>query len=206
MDHTADLIKQCLLGNKEAWDTFVNDYSRWIYHCILRTAHSYGRRISTDDTDELCQDVFVILLDRGLRQFKGQIKPCLLAYLRRIAVCHTINYLKKCNKYVGLDDFLIDDGPYTRLIKGMELLCPQDEQERLDTVEQVQGLMKQLSAAERQILEMCYLDQLSPGEIARKFFITVDAYYVRKNRALNKLRTHAIGRQMSPFGQKECHE
>ena len=203
MDQTADLIKQCLSGSKQAWDSFVNDYSRWIYHCILRTAHSYGRRISTDDTDELCQDVFVILLDRGLKQFKGQIKPCLLAYLRRIAVCHTINYLKKCNKYIGFEDCLFNDGQFNRLIKEMELPCPQDEQKRMDNIDQLQGLMEQLSADERRILQMCYFDQMSADEIAKTFFITVDTYYVRKNRALNKLRTRAIDQQMKPLDHKE---
>ena len=191
MDQTTDLIKQCLSGSQEAWNKFVDDYSRWIYHCVLRTAHGYGRRISTDDTDELCQDVFVILLDKGLKQFRGPGKPYLLAYIRRIAVCHTINYLKKCNKYVGLDDVRLDNGSYIRLIKDMELTSHQSELERLDTVDWLKGMLTQLSPDERRILEMCYFDQLSPGEIAEKFFITVDTYYVRKNRVLNKLRQQA---------------
>ncbi|MCB9757679.1 MAG: sigma-70 family RNA polymerase sigma factor [Candidatus Omnitrophica bacterium] len=206
MDQTSELIKQCLSNNKIAWDTFVDDYSRWIYHCILRTAHGYGRRINSNDTDELCQDVFVILLDKGLKQFKGDNKPCLLAYLRRIAVCHTINYLKKSNKYIGIDDVLMENGPYTRLIQDMEITCPKSEQERIDTAEQLKALLAQLSTDERKILEMCYFDHLSAQEISDKFLISVDTLYVRKNRVLNKLRNYADIQQLNPISNEGNHD
>ncbi len=206
MDNTTQLITQCLSGNKEAWDEFVDDYSRWIYHCILRTAHGYGRRISTEDTDELSQDVFVILLDKGLKQFRGESKPYLLSYLRRIAICHTINYLKKCNRYVGLDDIRLENGSYSQLIKDMELTYPPNELERLDTLDQLKDLLTQLSADERSIVVMSYFDQLSPKEIAEKLLITVDTYYVRKNRVLSKLKIYAVNNQMSSTGHEEEHE
>jgi RNA polymerase sigma factor (sigma-70 family) len=53
-----DLITACLAGDNAAWDSLISRYVALIYSTCLRTG------VSSADTEDLVQDVCVILLDR----------------------------------------------------------------------------------------------------------------------------------------------
>ncbi len=52
-----DLIEACLKGDKGAWDTLIKRYAALIYSTCLRTG------LSAADSEDVAQDVCVILLD-----------------------------------------------------------------------------------------------------------------------------------------------
>jgi len=183
MDDVTPLIQDCLAGHKEAWDTFVKEYSRWIYHSVLGTARYYGHRMSSEDAGELTQDVFCCLLEKGLRRFQGRERPRLLAYVRRIAVCQTINFLKRIRKTVPMDEALngLD-------FLGREMVQWSQAGRAMDNHELLQRLLKRLTGTERRLLDLYYFEGVPVVEIAGLMKISVEAYYVRKNRIIKKLR------------------
>ena len=188
MDDVTQLIARCLAGHKQAWDAFVDDYSRWIYHSILGTARHYGSSMTREDADELTQDVFCILLEKGLKQFKGREKPRLLAYIRRIAVCRTINFLKRSRVTVSIDEQA--DG-FTFMAREAGVCWP-DTGASYEKEDLLKQLLSRLTLAERRLLELCYFEHVPAGSIAGMLQISVEAYYVRKNRALKKLKNLAV--------------
>jgi RNA polymerase sigma factor (sigma-70 family) len=195
MEEISGLINNLLSGSEQAWHKFVDEYGRYVWHCILRVANRYGCRLSAQDEQDLYQDVFTLLIEKGLKKFRGTHKPHLLAYIHRITIHHTINYLKKNKKCVSLEHIHMNWAGYLLILKDTESPC--QEILHIERIAQLQKLLNILKPQEKQLLEMFYLDDMSPQEIAQTKEITVANFYVRKNRILNKLKNITLNSQMS---------
>jgi len=81
-----DLLKRCLAGEPGSWQDFVDRFLGLFIHVVQHSAHARSVRLTSEDVDDLCGEVFLALLDRDfavLRQFRGN---CSLAtYLTVIA-------------------------------------------------------------------------------------------------------------------------
>ena len=85
------LIKECLTGDSEAWNTFVRRFGRLIRAVITKTAQRRGWPISDADRDDITAEVFAQLVYRdaaSLRQFAGRstLTTYLTVIARRVAV------------------------------------------------------------------------------------------------------------------------
>ena len=56
------LIKACLAQDKEAWDMFVEKYSRLICHAIVNTLKKYSIAPENQVVDDLFHTVFLSLI------------------------------------------------------------------------------------------------------------------------------------------------
>jgi hypothetical protein len=68
------LIAGCVRGEKAAWDEFVEQYSKLVYHTIRKTASLYHVELRDEAVDDLFQEFFHSLLRdncKKLRQFRG---------------------------------------------------------------------------------------------------------------------------------------
>ena len=74
------LIRRVTAGEKQPWDTIVEQYERLIWGILGK----YSNALSRAEQEDLFQDIFVILLERGLRQFRGSTDHEFRAYLARI--------------------------------------------------------------------------------------------------------------------------
>lgn len=83
-----DLISGCLKRDKSAWDAFVVQYSRLVYHATEFTCRSFGVAADPPVIQDLYQEFFVSILrdnSKKLRQFRGDSGCSLASWLRIIA-------------------------------------------------------------------------------------------------------------------------
>lgn len=80
------LLKRCLKREPGSWKDFVDRFMGLFVHVVTHTAHARSVRLSPEDVDDLCADIFVSLLAKNfavLRQFRG--RSSLATYLTVIA-------------------------------------------------------------------------------------------------------------------------
>ncbi|MDP8259643.1 MAG: sigma-70 family RNA polymerase sigma factor [Candidatus Gygaella obscura] len=187
-----ELIKGCVSGDKESWNTFVEQYTRLIYDSIIRTFRRFGARIDNDIIDDLHNDIFVVLLKdnyRVLREFEGRNGCSLASYIRTIGVRKTIDYWRKQRPTISIDaDKDTEEGKKVQFIKELSVFNIFDSLEKEEAVNIINELFIELKEEERKFCYLCFIDGIEPKEAAQQLGISVDNFYVRKQRALNKLK------------------
>ncbi len=189
------LIQGCLTENKRAWDEFVDRFSTLIYDAILRTFREYGYRGDNTAAADLHNEVFVLLLEdncRALRLFEGRNGCRLGHYIRTVTIRKTIDYMRKSRLMFSLDEESSDDNARAvKFVQGLaapDVLAPLEEKEAFDIV---RTLLAELKEEERNLCMMIFREEKDPRSIAEEFGISVDHFYVNKNRVLSKLRAIA---------------
>lgn len=85
-DKEKNLIAGCLKQEKAAWDTFVKQYTRLVYHSITSTLRYHHYETRDDFVDDLYQEFFVSIVRddfKKLRQFRGDKGCSLASWIRR---------------------------------------------------------------------------------------------------------------------------
>jgi RNA polymerase sigma factor (sigma-70 family) len=101
-----DLIQRAAAGESEAWETLVNQYRRLVWGLL----HKFDN-LSRTEREDLIQDVFVILLDRGLQYFHGSTVHEFRSYLTTITVNEAKSYLRRHSRRLEVwDPFLASEG------------------------------------------------------------------------------------------------
>lgn len=153
------LITSCLEGKKEAWDHFVEKFSRLIYWGIRQTLSSTGFSARHELGDEVFQEVFTRLIEKGelarLREAKSVRK------FLTVMACHmTLNKVRSLSRFEKkVLPFDSED------MLGGEMGLPSDagakERESL-----VAEIFATLPLREQTALELFYLSGKSYGEIS----------------------------------------
>lgn len=176
----AKLIKECLAGSRSAWNLFVDQFTRLIYDAIIRTLRRYGQDTDPHVLEELHNDVFVVLLEdecKALRNFRGNIPVA--CYLRTITVNKTIDHLRNRKSFFSLDD----GSEWTTLCaKGEEFFSHEDYNSILSI------LVQHFTEKEEKLFFMIFRDEISIVEISQRLNVSVDYYYVLKQRLLKKIK------------------
>jgi RNA polymerase sigma-70 factor (ECF subfamily) len=129
------------------------------------------------DVDDLVQDVFVAALG-GWAKFRGDCSE--RTWLTRIA-------LNKCRSF-GRRRWLRERF-LTAWNDCHELVAAGDAgQERCDVAEQVRRAVEQLRPADREVIVLHYLEQLSAADVASLLQVRRNAVEVRLNRARQRLK------------------
>lgn len=191
-DHA--LLELCLGGDSLAMSTFVARYDRYIRTIVGRTVRKYTSDADSSVIDDLCQEVFVCLFEndgRRLRLFEGRNGCPLRAWLRVIAMRSTISRMRRWKKHSQLPNNDSDRGS-TRLVDegptATQMLAAQDD---LNRKARLIELASGLAPDDRQLIEMIYIHEMSVLEITKVLRIRRGALYMRKNRALVRLRARA---------------
>jgi len=190
-----DLIQGCISGDKNSWDIFAERFSRLIYDSIIRTFRKYGADFNQDILDDLHNDVFVALLDndyRAIRAYEGKNGCKLASYIRTIAVRKTIDFLRKIKPVTSIEeDSAKDGGGDPRIMDALSVSQTENDLGSKESIEISKILIDELKKEERKLCELFYVEKKSPEYIAENLGISVDNFYVRKQRILNKLKTIA---------------
>lgn len=194
-----NLIQRCLAKEAKAWDEFVVRYSHLIYDSIIRTLERYGYPRRPEILADLHNDIFVLIIEdecRVLKQFEGRNGCQLAHYLRTVSVRRTVDFLRKIRPTVSLDqDPLDEQGSFTfvpiisQCAEGAASLIDREQQSLLDQ------FMAALSDHERELCRMMILDGMTSDEMAHKLGISMDYFYVRKKRLMDKLKQMALARE-----------
>lgn len=187
-----ELIKGCTAGDKQSWDCFVEQFSRLIYDSIRRTFRKYGANFNEDIINDLHGDVFLSLLDNGyrkLRSFEGRNGCTLASFVRIIAVNKTIDYWRRLRPEVSIDEQdETSESKKAKFFKELMTFDTHDSLEKEDIDQRVGILLGELTEEEKQFCQLCFNDGLKPADIAKQLGISVDNFYVRKQRLLNRLK------------------
>ncbi len=177
-----DLLKRCLSRDPGSWNDFVDRFLSLIYHVIGYTAHLRSVRLNPEDVEDIAHDVLVQIVAnnyRVLREFRGEasLATYLTVVARRICIQELVKHqhardaLLKGGRVAVAD---LEEAPAA--LKGMESL------------EEVEKLLRRLPAKERQIVRLYYLEGRTYEEISTETDVPVNTIGSILSRVRKKLR------------------
>lgn len=161
------LIKDLLARDQHAWDTFVDRFAGLVIQVIRHTAHAHSLRLTRDDEDDLCADVFTALVDRRmatLRSFRGRASfaTWLTVVVRRIVLRKlTQRRYAEALGHVNAHGAAVEQASES----GEANVANRDE---------VESLMKRLAPTSREAVRLFYWEGLSYRDISRKLGMAVN--------------------------------
>ena len=167
------------------WGEFVKRYERLIASCVLKVLRRYGAVFSTEDLDDLVNDVWVTLLRddmKKLRQYDAQRGFRIASFIGLVATNTTIDHLRGRE----LDATPIDQVREESFASaGLE---PRDTVEDREQVALARAALEQLSGDERAFVVEVFHAERSPEELARTLGVTTNTIYSRKFKIRAKLQ------------------
>ena len=175
-----DLIQRAMAGESQAWETLVDQYRRLVWSLL----HKFDN-LSQTEKEDLFQDVFVILLDRGLRHFHGSTVHEFRSYLKTITVNEAKSYLwRHSRRFEVLDPFLVSDGEEEETLSPGSLLAdpspgPEDLVARQELLQGLRRCLQDIAALDQEIFwrrerghsyqEITTALKLAQGTVASKY-------------------------------------
>lgn len=182
-DRDRSLLERCLARDSSAWREFVDRFSGLFVHVINHTAEARSVELSSNDTDDLCAEIFLAILANDfaiLRRFKGEssLATYLAVISRRIVVREVISrrmaeamgHVKSHNANVEMAHAGISE--FTR-IENREL---------------VQRMLEGLPEREASIIQQFHLEGRTYREIGERLGIPENSIGPTLARAREKLR------------------
>jgi RNA polymerase sigma-70 factor (ECF subfamily) len=180
-----DLLQRLLKKQPAAWNDFVDRYLGLVYHVVHSTAHLRSARLAPEDVEDIVAEVLlqVVAEDyKALRQFqqKASLSSYLTVIARRTAV-HELARRQSVREAIRRGEVratAADDGT--------------DEtpafQKGLETLEEVERLLRKLHGQDREMVRMYYLEGRTYEEISTELDVPVNTVGAKLSRARAKLR------------------
>jgi RNA polymerase sigma-70 factor (ECF subfamily) len=190
-DQEKQLLQEIRAKEKGAWERFIQEYSRLIYYSIQRTCQIKTYLLSPEEREELFHDIFVHLIandGKKLRQFKGKSGCSLATWIRTVSTHYVLDHIRKSNrKYFQVEFIELGDEQHEIIIIDQDDMPDQllEEKEKEELVAEALG---ELGDEDRRFVELYYIRDLSPREIARILKISQGSIYSRVNRLKSRLR------------------
>jgi len=181
------LLQRCLNREPGAWNDFVDRFIGLIYHVVHHTSHLRSVPLKPEDVEDIAAEVLLGMVTNdyaALRQFRGH--SSLATYLTVIARRICIHELVK---RTGIPEAAPPiDGH--KVVEKEKEEAPK-AQVGLESVEEVQRLLKKLPTREREVVRLFYLEGRSYEEISTELHIPVNSIGPILSRARHKLRKSA---------------
>ncbi|MFA4932817.1 MAG: sigma-70 family RNA polymerase sigma factor [Candidatus Omnitrophota bacterium] len=183
-------VQSCLKGNKQSWSEFISRYNRLIYNYIYSTLAVKGRNISTEQAEDIFQEIFCSLIKNNYRKlstYKGRNGCSLASWLRQVTINFTIDYMRKLKPMVSIDlrdeeGFSLADTLKEVSAGAAEFLHDQNRRKTL------QECISLLESDEQFFLELLLNQELTLDEVKDYLKINRGAADMRKGRILQKLQ------------------
>jgi len=189
-DFTEDeLLKGCISGDKEEWNIFIQRYSKLIYHTIYKTHRVNDKPANPDDINDLFQEVFTSFCADNFKKLRmfDSTKGCTLpSWLRMITVRMTIDHLRKNRPVTSIDDLSAEPS------QAWDQEAIIDE----ESLKYLREMLEELPVKDKLLIELFFMRELPPEEVAQILHISVGAFYTRKNRIIEKLRKIATDKKI----------
>jgi len=170
----AGLIERIQTGDPGAFESFVRQYERLVFHVVCRMVTNAA------DREDLCQDVFLKIY-KSLSGFRYESKPS--TWVARIAYNTCLNHLKK--KKIPLFEDCLDGRGNDGSIDCTA--APDQQVESGDTLRRLQEEMARLTLPYRTVLTLFHLEDMPVADIARIMDLpegTVKSHLFRARRIL----------------------
>ncbi len=200
VDKEQALVERIVAGDKSSWDEFVQQFTRLIYHAIYKTLQGRGYKLVPDLVDDLHQEVFLSLLKNDASKLKGfqWRNGCSLAtWLTVVSRNIVIDFIRRDSRYKSREVSIDAEstGPGRGDMSGSLLdtlpdgsVTPDKEVASKEAVDVIRKAITELPPQDRKLLELLYFEDWSPDEVARLLNKTVEAVYMQKKRASDKLK------------------
>ena len=177
------LLRRCLSREPGSWNDFVDRFLSLIYHVIGYTAHLRSVRLAPEDVEDIASEILLKIVAndfRVLREFREEasLATYLTVIARRICIQQLVQR-QRARDAIARGELrspltLPDDAPAAQ--KGMESL------------EEVEKLLRRLSGKEREIVRLYYLEGRTYEEISTQTEVPVNTIGSLLSRARKKLR------------------
>jgi RNA polymerase sigma-70 factor, ECF subfamily len=177
------LLQRCLKHEVGAWNDFVDRFLGLIYHVVHHTAHLRSIPLTPEDVEDVVAEVLLQIVAGDyavLRHFRGQ--SSLATYLTVIARRSCIHELTRRLA-------VHETHPRTNHRRPkVEREEPPKAQVGLESLEEVQKILRKLPAREREVVRLFYLEGRSYEEISSQLRLPVNSIGPILSRARRKLR------------------
>lgn len=174
------LIERCLGRKPRAWEDFVDRFLGLVLHVINHTAQARSLRLSPEDREDLCAEVFLAIIKDDfaiLRHFRGQssLATYLCVIARRVVVRSLLQ--KQANAQVG--EALLQQPTAHPNSDGVQRVTDRDEVERM---------LEELAEDEARIVRMYHLEGKTYREISAEMGMPENSVGPTLTRAREKMR------------------
>jgi RNA polymerase sigma-70 factor (ECF subfamily) len=182
-----NLLQRCLQHKPRAWEDFVDRFMGLVVHVVTHTAQARSVRLTPEDRDDLCADVFLEVVKSDfalLRNFRGQssLATYLTVVARRIVVKELL-----ARKAVAR---LAETSPHQA---RQPLADPHpNAEQRLSDREEVERLLGGLQGTEAQVVRMYHLEGKTYQEISDAIGMPENSIGPILSRARNKMRRAGV--------------
>jgi RNA polymerase sigma-70 factor (ECF subfamily) len=179
------LLQRCLNHEAGAWNDFVDRYLGLIYHVIRFTSFLRSTPLRPEDVEDLAAEILLQIVANDyavLRQFKGN--SSLATYLTVIARRFCIHELAR---RVSTRQAVAPRTDGHRVPEA-EVEEPPRAQYGLESLEEVQKLLRKLPGKEREVVRLFYLEGRTYEEISTELSVPVNSIGPILSRARKKLR------------------
>ncbi|HEV3440336.1 MAG TPA: sigma-70 family RNA polymerase sigma factor [Gemmata sp.] len=178
-----DLLKRCLNRDPGSWNDFVDRFLSLIYHVIGYTAHLRSARLNPEDVEDIAAEVLLKIVAsdfRLLREFRGEasLATYLTVVSRRICIQELIRR-QKAKEALARGDMRVPNE---------ELDEEPAAQKGVESLDEVEKLLRRLSGKEREIVRLYYLEGRTYEEISTETNVPVNTIGAVLSRARKKLR------------------
>ena len=179
-----NLLKRCLAQEPGAWKDFVDRFIGLFVHVIHHTAHARSARLSQEDIDDLCAEVFLSLLANRsaiLRQFRGQssLATYLTVIARRVAV-REISRRRMAEAFGHVN--VHHTASIYQTCKSVR------EQQRIENRDEVHRMLEELSKTDAEVIRQFHIQGKSYREISSQLGIPENSIGPTLTRARDKMR------------------
>jgi RNA polymerase sigma-70 factor, ECF subfamily len=176
-EETAGLVKAFRQGEQQAFNRLVLLYQTKIFNLCLNYVKA------PEEAKDLAQDIFVTAY-RALPKLREENK--FGAWLYQIAVNHCRNRYKRLSRRGFFSNRSLDDPDTYLQVTGDE--SPENKLEKNDIIQFVRKTIDSLGGAEREILILRDLQELSYDEISKILDIPLGTVKSKLNRARSSLK------------------
>lgn len=181
----AELVSGLLAGSASAWREFNVRYSRLILSCISRVTARFGR-VSPEDVREIHATLCLQLLSndkRKLRTFEPGRGARLGTWLGLLATHTAYDFLRAVRRMPKLDDLSCAEA-----VAG-ETPDPSESTLQRERARLLGLALAELSAKDREFVELYYVQGMSPEEVAQAMNVSVKTVYSKKHKLQSRLES-----------------
>ena len=196
-----DLLRRCLNKDPGAWNDFVDRYLSLIYHVIGYTAHLRSVRLGPEDVEDIAAEVLLKIVAnhyKVLREFRGEssLATYLTVVARRICVQELVRRQRR-KEAIARGDLRVP---------VQELEEEPAAQKGVESLEEVEKLLRRLSGREREIVRLYYLEGRTYEEISTETDVPVNTIGTMLSRAQEAPRESRQGARRRRRFTRRCSE
>jgi len=185
-----EFVQRCVSRDKDAWNEFVERYSRLIYSYIHSVLNNKGISAGEGYCADICQEIFHSLIRdnfKKLKSFRARNGCSLASWLRQVTVHAAIDYVRKIKPAVsmekaepdkdGLKDTIADSS-----ISAAQALVNSEKSGAL------QECIERLNIDDKYFLELYLNRGVSLEKLKGHFNLSRSAIDMRKLRLVERLK------------------